>query len=144
METKQVVKCCGNCFHDNDLGADAPCNKCIQHDQWSALQDKRCSNCLYCDDLCASIFGSTCGPDKRNFSARAVPSETVEPKHYSRFKIQPTTFCVENNLNFLQGNIIKYVCRFPYKGGVMDLKKAARYIEELIARAEVDNGKSAA
>lgn len=106
--------------------------------------DKRCSNCLHSGEEVNGLLCCDCGTEKKWFSPRAVPSDRLTPKHYSRFKIQPTTFCAENNLNFLQGNIIKYVCRFPYKGGVMDLKKAARYLEELIARAEVDNGTSAA
>lgn len=151
MDTEQVGINCATCLYfDVSLG-DNPCNICIAFSQWEDSIEatpievaKRCSNCAHCDDSCISLFNESCGPDKKHFLARAVSADKVDPKHYNRFKIQPTTFCVENNLNFLQGNIIKYVCRFPYKGGVMDLKKAARYLEELIARAEVDNGKFAA
>jgi hypothetical protein len=37
-------------------------------------------------------------------------------------------------MDFLQGNIIKYVTRYPFKGGVEDLIKAKKYLEKLIER----------
>ena len=39
-------------------------------------------------------------------------------------------------MDFLEGNIIKYVSRYPLKGGLNDLKKAKVYIEMLIKREE--------
>ena len=33
---------------------------------------------------------------------------------------------------YLQGNIIKYLWRYRYKSGVMDLKKAKWYLDKLI------------
>ena len=38
-------------------------------------------------------------------------------KHYKDFKIQPIEFITKNKLSFIQGNIIKYVCRFDKKNG---------------------------
>ncbi len=32
-------------------------------------------------------------------------------KHYKEYKIQPIEFIVENKLDFIQGNIIKYALR---------------------------------
>lgn len=43
-------------------------------------------------------------------------------------------FIGENNLDFLCGNIIKYVLRYDAKNGVDDLKKARVYLDALIAR----------
>ena len=37
-------------------------------------------------------------------------------------------------LDFLEGNIIKYVTRYPNKGGVDDLIKAKKYLDLLIER----------
>ena len=50
------------------------------------------------------------------------------------FGIQPITYIVENELDFLEGNVIKYVSRYQHKGGVNDLLKARTYIEFLIKR----------
>ena len=44
--------------------------------------------------------------------------------HYKKMKIQPSKFVIENKLLFPEGNVIKYVCRHPYKDGKQDLEKA--------------------
>ena len=56
----------------------------------------------------------------------------VGGNYYKRFKIQPIEFIILNNLNFLEGNVIKYVCRYRFKDGLRDLEKAKHYIEMLI------------
>lgn len=56
----------------------------------------------------------------------------VMPAHYARFKIEPIRFAVENNLNPLQFNIVKYTLRFDAKNGLEDLKKARRCLDMLI------------
>ena len=44
--------------------------------------------------------------------------------HYERLKIQPLNIFVKYNLDWFQGEAIKYVSRFPNKGGKEDLHKA--------------------
>ena len=51
------------------------------------------------------------------------------PKHYSRFNIEPIRFCMENNLDALQKDVVKYICRHDMKGGLDDVKKALRYAQ---------------
>lgn len=60
------------------------------------------------------------------------------PPHYTKWKIQPITFIMENNLPFDTGNIIKYVMRAGLKiydgmdareSEITDLTKARRYID---------------
>lgn len=58
--------------------------------------------------------------------------------HYAKFKIQPTEFIYENNVPFIEGNIIKYVMRHRDKNGIEDLKKAKHYIE-LLMQYEYEN-----
>ena len=52
--------------------------------------------------------------------------EVTNPKHYDKvgFGIQPLEYIIANELDFLEGNVIKYVSRYPHKGGVNDLLKA--------------------
>ena len=61
--------------------------------------------------------------------------------HYKTKAIQPWDFIVSNNIGFLEGNAIKYLCRWREKAGVQDLEKARHYIDKLIevekAKAEV-------
>ena len=40
-------------------------------------------------------------------------------------------FCQKNNLDFMQGNVIKYVTRYKEKNGKEDLLKAREYIDSL-------------
>lgn len=56
----------------------------------------------------------------------------VGGNHYIQMAIQPLDFIVANNLNFCQGNVIKYVTRYQFKNGIEDLEKARHYIDVLI------------
>lgn len=47
--------------------------------------------------------------------------------HYTDMKTQPLDLIVGLGLSFLQGNAIKYLSRYPRKGGVADLLKARDY-----------------
>ena len=62
--------------------------------------------------------------------------EVTNPKHYDKvgFAIQPIEYITKNELDFLEGNVIKYVSRYQHKGGVNDLLKARTYIDFLIER----------
>ncbi len=52
--------------------------------------------------------------------------------HYKTKAIQPWDFIISNNIGFLEGNAIKYICRWRDKGGIQDLEKARHYIDKLI------------
>lgn len=54
--------------------------------------------------------------------------------HYQE-KIQAWDLIAEGRLNWFQGEIIKYVCRFKRKGGPTDLNKAIT----IAAKANVEN-----
>lgn len=60
----------------------------------------------------------------------------VGGNHYKDFAIQPLEFIVANNLDFVQGNVVKYVVRYKTKNGLEDLKKARHYIDLLIELEE--------
>jgi len=51
--------------------------------------------------------------------------------HYKKMKIEVTEFCMANGLDHCQSNIIKYVCRHPYKDGPIDLDKGMHYMQIL-------------
>lgn len=53
----------------------------------------------------------------------------VGGSHYKNFKIQPLEFTMANNLDFIQGNVVKYICRHKEKNGVEDLKKVIHYAQ---------------
>ena len=55
-------------------------------------------------------------------------SNPLSPNHYNCWDIQPIDFIAKNKLDFLTGNVIKYVMRHSMKGGVEDLAKAFVYM----------------
>lgn len=67
------------------------------------------------------------------------PGTNVEhPKHYNK-GIEVWDYTDSWKMDFLEGNIIKYITRYKYKNGIEDLKKAKQYIERLIEREEKEN-----
>ena len=58
----------------------------------------------------------------------------VDGTHYKNMKIQPAHFINENNLQFAEGNAIKYICRHKNKGKKKDIEKAIHYLEMIIER----------
>lgn len=59
------------------------------------------------------------------------------PEHYTLGKIEVYDFIKAWELEFSEGNIVKYVVRSPYKGKRLDdLKKARWYLNKLIEDAE--------
>ncbi|MAJ43882.1 MAG: exonuclease [Candidatus Marinimicrobia bacterium] len=61
-----------------------------------------------------------------------------EPPHYTQHEIEPIDFIIKNKLDFCQGNVVKYICRYNLKGGIDDLLKAKQYIDFIIDK---DNSK---
>ena len=53
------------------------------------------------------------------------------PTHYN-LSIDPYTYAHENNLGFLEGNVVKYVTRHKQKNGKEDLEKAIETLKRLI------------
>ena len=67
------------------------------------------------------------------------------PPHYNKSGIECITAISAATSDgfeyYLQGNIIKYVWRYPYKNGVEDLKKARWYLDKLIDISSTDSDK---
>ena len=70
----------------------------------------------------------------------AVSSQRLSPlpdnSHYAKLKMQPWDYIIANELNFFEGNVVKYVTRWRHKNGLDDLRKARVYIDELIRQEE--------
>jgi len=68
-------------------------------------------------------------------------NDNINPTYY-RKGIETTDYIVSHSMNYLEGNIIKYVTRYKDKGGIEDLKKAEWYLARLIKQQENNNAKS--
>lgn len=60
--------------------------------------------------------------------------------HYADMKIEPFELIDALDLDFVQGNIIKYVSRYKNKGGNQDLEKAIHYCDMIINKFLGGNG----
>jgi len=89
----------------------------------------------------AAIIGKWPGDETDEEIAAALrelhgePSDPVNhPAHYTQGKLEFLDALDGLGLGFYEGNILKYLVRWRHKGGVEDLRKAARYLERLIQR----------
>ena len=56
----------------------------------------------------------------------------VGGSHYKDMPIQPGEYIYKNQLNWFEGNAIKYITRHRVKGGKQDIEKAIHYLELLL------------
>jgi len=103
-------------------------NKCPKCDQESLSFEDENSNvldkpyCFKCSD----------------FINEYKDEDNINPTYY-RKGIETTDYIVSHSMNYLEGNIIKYVTRYKDKGGLEDLKKAEWYLTRLIKQMENNN-----
>lgn len=72
------------------------------------------------------------GLEGQKWQPTKVEGDAVKlPPHYNRFPYEPVKFIVTVGLGYLEANVVKYICRYPHKNGVEDLRKAARSLEML-------------
>ena len=67
-----------------------------------------------------------------NSTYNKMQDNVNHPKHYTKGKIEPIDFINANDMDYLEGNIVKYIARYKYKGGVEDLEKAEFYLRMLL------------
>lgn len=59
--------------------------------------------------------------------------------HYRNLRIEPIAYIEANTLDFNEGNVVKYVSRWRFKGGIDDLQKARFYLDRLIEQAQQEH-----
>jgi len=73
--------------------------------------------------------------------AKAIAlDEQIGGSHYKDFTIQPLEFIEGNKLSFIEGNIVKYVCRYHNTKKPLDLEKIKHYadlLKELAQREDI-------
>ena len=65
------------------------------------------------------------------------PDLVNHPPHYLQGTIEVLDYILDQQCGYLDGQVVKYIARYRYKGNpVEDLKKAQFYLTRLIARTE--------
>ena len=66
-----------------------------------------------------------------------MKKETVNhPSHYNQGSIEVIDFIEDQQLDFTEGCVVKYVSRYRHKNGLEGLKKAQWYLNHLVKREE--------
>ena len=60
-------------------------------------------------------------------------NKVKHPDHYNQ-GIEMWDYAMSHNLDFMEGNIVKYVTRWSHKNGIEDLLKAKQYLDKLIEK----------
>ena len=60
-----------------------------------------------------------------------MSDDNINPSYYKK-GIETTDYIVSHDMNYVEGNIIKYVTRYKEKNGLQDLLKAEWYLNRLI------------
>lgn len=74
--------------------------------------------------------------DEEELLEKLATNEQVGGDHYKGRAIQPIDYILANELDFCEGNVVKYVTRWRFKNGVEDLKKARQYLDFMIEEEE--------
>ena len=106
---------CGACVHAKKDSREDPCKSCSEHETFGAFE---------------------------RAPTPAALDIQVGGAHYKSFKIQPVEYIHANGLDYLQGNVVKYVSRHKSKHGAEDVRKAIHYLE-LILQLQYGEGKNA-
>lgn len=61
-------------------------------------------------------------------SAGQISTDPVNPSHYKSFSVSPIDLIEAYDLDFCDGNVIKYVARAEHKNGDEDRYKALWYL----------------
>ena len=70
---------------------------------------------------------------KKNETISENPLEKQEGgSHYKDLKIQPIEYITANNLDFMQGNVVKYITRHKNKNGAEDIRKIKHYCDLIL------------
>lgn len=101
------------------------CPYCMKEDVW--LDHLKAGDLAHC--TCEKSFIIT-------ESMLEAPIDVAQQKHYTKWPIQPVTFIAANDLDFLQGNVIKYIMRYKDKNDLEDLEKAQVYINFMIQKVK--------
>tara|TARA_R110002020_G_C15770443_1_gene728101 strand:- start:50 stop:346 length:297 start_codon:yes stop_codon:yes gene_type:complete len=82
---------------------------------------------------------------EKDFKVYSNPLDTqIGGDHYKECGIQPVEYIHANNLDYLEGNVIKYITRHRTKGeGKKDIEKAIHYAQLILQMHYPDEEKQA-
>lgn len=116
-----------------------PGSERTEEDRHSIRLAKNCGGIKYCSDCDAE----SAAWQSRYLSRENANDPVNNPAHYTKGKIEVWDFIVDQELDFLLGNVVKYVCRAGKKDPAKtleDLEKAKAYIDRKIRDVKEKHG----
>ena len=74
------------------------------------------------------------GTYKYEYEYGKPSDKQIGGSHYKDCVIQPVDYIVKNNLDFLEGNVVKYITRHKTKNGIEDIRKVIHYAELILEK----------
>ena len=68
---------------------------------------------------------------KKTILERRAEIEKINPDYYTK-GIDTVDYIISHSMNYLEGNLVKYITRYKFKNGLEDLLKARWYLDRLI------------
>ncbi len=98
---------------------------------WTGWTDKYCGS-KSINDATAQDWDAV-RPDISEPNDATDPlSYQVGGEHYTKKKIQPVEYIHANEMDYMDGAIVKYISRWRDKGGVQDLQKIKQCVDLII------------
>ena len=80
----------------------------------------------------AQAFQVVVKEKEKEVESKSALDVQVGGSHYKDKGIQPVEYCYQNNLGFLESNVVKYVSRHKDKNKADDIKKAIHYCKFIL------------
>ena len=115
------------------------CDNCGVRFSWDAIYNMDTAT-QFCSESCWIGYNAKIKREEKQMGAskeKALDIQ-IDGDHYKKMKIQVVEFCMANDIPYMEGNVIKYVCRWKSKNGISDLKKARHYLDLLIEEEEAN------
>ena len=69
---------------------------------------------------------------KVDWNEHRIP-DNINPEHYTQ-GIECIDYITSKNMNFLEGNVVKYITRHKTKGVIEDIRKVIHYAELILEK----------
>ena len=153
-----IEKSCKNCVHSifncaPSIDLREACSTCSRLSHFEATPTRSAPDELgvfgvHAPERCVAVtchyrYDAPCDwcSDPQRWEPNTAPAQNpgMDGQYTFRGGVEPLEFISSNKMTFLEGNVIKYLYRHPFKGGLESLKKARFYLDQIIEGYN-DNG----
>lgn len=135
---------CNACHYNMSLHKEGKCPPLPKIIQQSATERDPKEPISVTSDMVLEVIASERGPElflTANDTQSANDTQVGGQHYRTKGKIQHWDFAASQKLDYFQGQITKYVCRWRDKNGIEDLKKAQHFLQKYIEVIEQETAR---